>query len=404
MAFSTLNRIDNKSALGFDDVALQPDAQQCHPDQIGITAHFSTSIPLRIPFVTLPAVTDLAMAIHIAQQGGIGILPNTISAGMQADLVRQVKRSQSRIVTDMVMVTPETSIIEALEYKQRYNINLIPVVEGGTQFLAGFIALSDDMDAYDPEHTVSHYISDQPYASVPQSDDMLEEAYRLMDSQNVTHVAVTDHQGRFTALIRKSDRDKAAAFPNATVNSKGALRVAAMVGTHSKEYDRVNALMDAGVDAIVIYANHGHSKEMLDIITHIRRQRSADVDVIAGNIMTEQSAMAVIDAGANGILIGQNNEYKMLGIGMPMFSSIMQVSEAASLHQIPVSVGCMDTEQLALDQQVKAFAAGANNLLIQNPNMIETSLSALRYAIAYTGCVNSREFALRSRFITLDRK
>lgn len=399
MAFSTHDRIDSKMSMDFNDVMLQPDAQQIAPDQADLATHISTSIGLKVPFASLPSITDTAMAIQMAQKGGIGIIPNTMSLSAQADMVRQVKRSQSRIVTDMVMVTPETSIIEALEYKQRYNISLMPVVEGGTQFLAGFIELQDDMDAYNPEHTVSHYMSDQPYATVMQSHDVLEDAYRTMDSQNVPYVAVTDHQNRFIALVRKSDKDKATAFPNATIDAKGSLRVIAMVGTHSKEYDRVNALMDAGVDAILVYANHGHSKEMLDMITHIRRQRSANVDVIAGNIMTEQSAMAVIDAGANGIFISINKEYADLGIGMPTLTSIMHVAEGASLHNVPVIVGCMDMPQLPIAHQIKSFAAGAACLMIEDTAVIEHTLPALRQAIAYTGCVNIREFAVRSRFV-----
>lgn len=399
MAFSTRDRINSEPALNFDDVLITPDAQVNTADQVVLQSQFSTSIALHIPFVSSPAITDANIAIQIAQQGGIGIIGNTVSLSAQADIVRQVKRFQSRVSTDLVMVTPETSIIEALEYKQRYNISLMPVVEGGTQFLAGFIELQDDMSIYDPEHTVSHYMSEQPYVTVTQGTE-LDDVYRMMSAENAAYAAVTDHQNRFVALIKKSDKDKAESFPHATIDAKGALRVAAMVGTSAKDYDRVNALMDAGADAILVYAPHGHSKEMLDIVTHIRRQRSADVDVIAGNIMTEQGALAAIDAGANSIFIDMNTEYKMLGMGVPDLTAILSVVEVASLQSIPVIAGHVSD----LTHQIKAFAAGSASIAIEDIAKINEIIEPLRKAVAYTGCNNLREFALRTRFTRITNK
>lgn len=397
MAYSFQDRFHNDISLDFADVLIEPQALHAAGKPPVLHSCFSSTIALSLPFLVTAENTDAATAIAMARMGSIGILPNTLSIGKQADLVRQVKRFQTRIVRDVIMVTPETSIIEAMEYAQRYTIRLMPVVEAGTQVLAGFIEIDPDM-TYDAEQTVSVYMSQKPFATITNDMD-IQDAYTLMNEQQADFIAITDNAGRCVGLVTAEDKEKIDSTPNATMDENGALRVAARVGTEAKEYDRVHALMDAGVDAIVIYDERGHSKAMLDMITHIRRQRSVHVEVIAGNIQTEQAALAAMDAGANGLMIGHSHALAELGIGVGRLTGLMGVAQAAAMQDIPV----MAHFDLAVADRVKAFAAGAASVIVTSQEDAQNGAEPLRKAITATDCASLEEFSERTRFIRLKK-
>jgi len=392
MPLSGSDRIAPELSLGFDDVMIEPAAAYGTPQEVQLHTRFSSNIKLNIPLVL--SSTDVNGAVAAAQAGGIGILPNTMSASKQADLVRHVKRFQSRIVRHVISVTPETSIVEALEYKQRYDVNFFPVVEGGTQVLAGFL-IFNDADAYDDvEKTVSSYMS-QDVVTVPEGTD-LSDAYALMKEKNTSFVAIIDGQNRCTGLITQDDKQKSEKFPHATIDTNGALCVAAVVGTGEKEFDRVNTLIDAGVDVIVVQGD-SQNKSVLDIITYIRRQRTGHVDVVAGNVCTSQAALALIDAGANGVIVGQCEDMLGLGIGIPSFTALLNASEAAGIHNVPVTF----TGETQIDRLTKALAAGAHGLMIKDMNDYQTLLSQIKTALAHTGCDSLKEFSTQTRFVRL---
>lgn len=391
MKTSALDRINEDFALTFDHVMLEPALSYAAPAEVKLHTHFSSNVSLRAPVVLDNASVE--NAIHAAQLGGIGILSNDMPISKQSDFVRQVKRFQSRIVRDVMTVTPETSIIEALEYKQRYGIGVLPVTEAGTHVLGGFLIFDDAVD-YDAEKTVSHYMSDQPAPTIPLGAD-LSEAYAL----NMPYVAVIDAQNRCVGLITREDKNKFDQFPHATMDENGSLCVAAMVGTGDKELDRANALIDAGVDVIVVRNDHGHSKAVLDMVTYIRRQRTGHVDVIAGNICTAQGALALIDAGANGVIVGSCCDYAAVGVGLPQLAAIMQVAESCAIQNIPL----IAAYEASGANMAKAFAAGAHAMLVDTLDTHQDMLNQLKTAISYTGCTTLREFNTRARFVRVGK-
>ena len=391
MPLSGSDRIHPEMHLGFDDVRIEPAMSYLTPEQISLHTMFSSNIALHLPFVLSGATVDSAIAA--AQLGGIGILPNDVSISKQSDFVRQVKRYQSRIVKNVMTVTPETSIIEALEVRARYGIGMMPVVETGTNVFAGLLVF-DDATEYDGEKTVADYLAAEPALTVSKEMDT-HEVYELMQEHQVTCAVVIDAQQRCVGLITQEDKEKTEKFSSATLDANGALQVAAMVGTDEKDYDRVNALIDAGADAIVVQAVHGHSKAALEMVTYIRRQRSGPVDVVVGNICTAQAALALIDAGANGLLVGDCGDYGAAGIGVPLFSAVLNVCDAAAMHHVPVSFNGLG----GTDQRVKALAAGASALMLNDFAEQDAIAKQLRLALSHTGSANIKDFGSQTRFV-----
>ncbi len=380
-------RIIPELTFSFEDVALEPAASTITAKDVDLKTRFTRNIALNVPFIAANATAEAA--ILAAQIGGIGIISSEMSAGKQTDLVRQVKRAQSKIMRDMITVTPETSIIEVLEYQARYNLKIIPVLENGTQYLAGFVVIDDPAKFDDFEKTAGNYISDVSYITLPDST-ALNDAYAQMTQNNADYVALTEND-RFVGLISKADKTKAEKFPLASVNEHGNLLVAAAVGTGEEHFDRVSALIDAGVDVIVIDVPHGHHKSVTDMVTYIRRQRTGHVDVIAGNVVTTDGALALIDAGADGIKVGTN---------LPQLSALMKVYDVASLHQLPVMIE--NPSSIG-----KAFAAGASNILVDmndaaavqgNLKSVSDELTA---AMILTGCGTIKELNQRPRFVRI---
>lgn len=384
------SRILPEIALDFVDVILEPAASTVTSAEVSIQTRISRGIGLSRPFAVY---TDTAeQAIEAARFGSIGIIPCTTAISKQADLVRKVKRFQSHIIRQPVSLPADSSIVEALEVQQRYGLDVIPVVENGTQVLQGYLVLDDKVSFDDVEKTVADFISGIEIITLPDNADHTE-AHELMQQKQADYIALIDSQNRFTGLITREDKENLARFPSATIDTQGCLRVVACIGTGEDHYDRVSALIDAGVDAIFVDAAHGHSKSVLDMVTYIRRQRSGHVDVIAGNVVTAQGALALIDAGADAVKIGHQ---------IPGITATLQVSDATSLHQLPALI---DAPQ-GITQTVKAFAAGAS-LVFMTPGeqpiakFAEELEQALRLAMSETGCATLHEFGLRPRFIRI---
>ncbi|MDB5478470.1 MAG: guaB [Alphaproteobacteria bacterium] len=398
MSLPEFSRISKEIALAFHDVLLEPAASSVGQKEISLASFFSKTIPLNAPFAACTSHKDLA--ILLAQSGGIGIVPCDTTISRQTEVVRKVKSYQSRIVRNVITAAPETSIAEMLEYKTRYDLSVIPVLESGTRVLAGFLILDDKISYDDPDKTVAHFMSDAPFTTIKEDAD-ISEAYKIMAETGVTHVAMVDEAGRCTGLVTKEDKDKAEKSPLATMDRNGCLRVAAAVCTGEEHFDRVNALIDAGVDAIVVDMVHGHSKKVLDMVSFIRRQRSGNVDVIAGNIATSEAAFALMDAGATGIKVGIHKG----AVSVPQLTAIIQVAEACLMRGIPVIA---DGGIFSGSDAVKAFAAGTTSMMIDaDEKEIEAQIKALSAdlsaAMEYTGCCTLREFNTRPRFIRVSK-
>lgn len=391
MSLQADDRIKPRKHPDYQDIILEPAMSYLNAVDTDVSTHFSNGIDMYLPFILANA--DIENAVRMAQMGGIAILPNTMPISKQADMVRQIKRFQSRIVRDIISVTPETPVVEALEYHQRYKINVLPVVENGTNMLAGFFIVDDSME-YDAEKYVGNYMVTDAIPTMPDATD-IEQVYELLEQKNAACCALIDAQNRCVGLVTKEDKEKSEHFPNATIDINGALRVAAMVNATETDYDRINALMDANVDVIVIDAEHAHSKTVTDMVTYIRRQRSGTVEVIAGNIVTTEAALALIDAGANGIKAGNGPNYTALGMDVPHFSALMDTADAASLHNLPVvSDGGNAPHEIA-----KTFAAGATSVMVDTIDECKLLMKNLRKAMAYTGCMNLYEFRTKTRFV-----
>lgn len=388
MSLPEYSRILPEIALDYSDVILEPAASTVSIKDVDLKTRISRGIPLNVPFAVY--VTDAEQAIAAAQFGSIGIIPCTSAVSKQADIVRKVKRFQSHVVRQPITLTAESSIVEALEVQQRYGLDVIPVVENGTQVLKGYLVLDDKISYDDVEKTVSDFLSDRETVTMPAGSER-SDAYELMKETKAEYIALIDDHSRLAALITREDKENIERYPAATMDENGRLRVIACVGTGEEHYDRVSALIDAGVDAIYIDAAHGHSKSVLDMVTYIRRQRSGHVDVIAGNVVTNEGALALIDAGADAVKVGQQ---------IPQITAILQVGDATSLHNIP-AVAVVPGK---FSDAVKAFATGASVLLIELSDQkigdFSKSLEEkLRLGMSETGCANIREFNLRPRFI-----
>lgn len=397
MTISPFDRILAVPALTFDDVMLVPALSNLTPIDVSLATKFSQNIALHIPFASMASGdSPVKLAITLAQMGGIGILDCNMSVSEQATRVSKVKKFQARVVRDVITVTTETSIIEVLEIQQRYDVSAIPVVDAETRRLAGLVTADKLQVVTDFEQPVSNIMSIDHLPTLPETQ--IESAKDHMLKNKLDFVIIVDAAQHCVGIISKADLEKLDTYPQSTVDQHGRLRVAATICAGHDHYDRIDALMDAGVDAIYVDAPHGHSKSVLDTVTHIRRQRTGHVDVIAGRVVMPDAASALIDAGANSIVAGI--DFDTCGVGMPNLTGIMHVTDAASIHNIPVLV--YDIQQS--DNAAKAIAAGASALLFrdvsQEPNDVFQSLQdALRKAMCVTGSASMTEFHLRARFI-----
>ena len=388
MSLPVYSRISQEIALDFADVILEPASSTVSVKDAITTTRISRNIPLQVPFAVY--ADNAEQAIAAAQFGSIAIINCTPAISKQADIVRKVKRYQSHIVRQPITLTAESSIVEALDVQQRYGLDTIPIVEHGTNVLKGYLVMDDQVSFDDVEKTVSDFISSMEIITLADGTAR-NDAHELMHQKNADYIALVDDHNRFTGLVTREDKEKLEKYPSATIDANGRLRVIACIGTGEEHFDRVSALIDAGVDAIYVDAAHGHSKAVLDMVTYIRRQRSGHVDVIAGNVVTNEGALSLIDSGADAVTIGRQ---------LPRITATLQVSDATSLHNIPALIAVDDT----IDNAVKAFASGASAIIIRAENddlnaFAKKLDSTLRLSMSETGCGSIREFNTRPRFI-----
>ena len=356
-------------ALTFDDVLLKPGHSEVLPSVVDISSRLTRSIRLNLPIVSsaMDTVTEARLAIAMAQAGGIGVIHRNLDPEQQAQEVRRVKRFESGMVVNPITIFPDETLADALALMERYNISGIPVVERGPTSkpakLAGILTHRDVRFADNKLTPVSELMT-RKVVTVREGVSQ-DEARRLLHQHRIEKLIVVDDDQRCVGLVTVKDMEKATQHPNACKDAEGRLRVAAASTIGDKGYDRAMLLIDAGVDCIVVDTAHGHSQNVLDQVTRIKRQSNA-VAVIAGNVATREGAKALIDAGADAVKVGIGpgsicTTRIVAGVGVPQLTAVLDAAEEAHKQDIPVIAdgGIKFSGDLA-----KAIAAGAECAMI----------------------------------------
>ncbi len=357
-------RIDLE-ALTFDDVLLKPAYSDVLPREVDLKTRVTRDIELNIPLLSaaMDTVTEARLAIALAQEGGMGIIHKNMSPQDQAGQVTIVKKFESGIVHDPITVTPDKTIREVLEVTRQHNISGVPIVDKGET-----IGIVTNRDLRFETQL------DAPVASVMTPKEKLvtvlegagqDEVMSLLHQHRIEKVLVVNEQFELRGLITAKDFQKASDFPLACKDERGALRVGAAVGTAADTEERVAALVEAGVDVIVVDTAHGFSEGVLQRVRKTKRDYP-DLQVIAGNIISAEAATALIEAGADGVKVGVGpgsicTTRVVAGVGVPQISAVADTVRAAVTHDIPVIAdgGVRYSGDIA-----KALAAGAHCVMI----------------------------------------
>ncbi len=330
-----------RQAYTFDDVLLKPGLSDVMPSEVDIRSRITRNILLNIPIVAsaMDTVSEANMAIAMAQAGGIGVIHRNLDPDVQAAQVRQVKKFESGMVVNPVTIRPDATLAEALALMQENRISGIPVVEGSGNGqsrspgkLVGILTNRDVRFATDKRQKISELMTKDSLVTVRESVDQ-DEAKRLLHQHRIEKLLVVDAQYRCVGLITVKDIEKAVANPHACKDEQGRLRVAAATSVGEAGYARSEALIEAGVDLVVVDTAHGHSRRVLESVTRIKRISNA-VEVVAGNIATAEGAKALIDAGADAIKVGIGpgsicTTRIVAGVGVPQLTAIMDAVEVA---------------------------------------------------------------------------
>ncbi len=355
-----------REALTFDDVSLVPAFSQVLPASVATATRLTQSIELGIPLLSaaMDTVTESAMAIAMAQNGGIGIIHKNMTVAEQADEVRRVKKFESGMVVNPLTIGPGETLQAALELMANNDISGVPVVDDASDRVVGILTNRDVRFASDMAQPVCELMTADNLVTVTE-DVTADEAKRLLHRHRIEKLLVVDRQGRLNGLITVKDINKAATHPDACKDEQGRLRCGAATGAGQQGWERAEALIDAGVDVVVVDTAHGHSGGVIDTVDMIKKQ-SNYTQVIAGNVATSEGARMLIDHGADAIKVGIGpgsicTTRVVAGVGVPQLTAIQDVVEEAAGTGTPVIAdgGIRYSGDLA-----KAIAAGADAVMI----------------------------------------
>ena len=357
-----------REALTFDDVLLVPAASTVLPGQVDTRTRLTRTIELGIPLISaaMDTVTEAALAIAMAQAGGMGVIHRNLTPVEQADQVRRVKKFESGMVVNPLTIGPGATLADALSLMERHHISGIPVVEGNGRpgKLVGILTNRDVRFAQDPRQSVRELMTKERLVTVRENVPM-EEAKQLLHQHRIEKLLVVDEDYRCVGLITVKDIEKAQKFPNACKDERGRLRVAGATNVGAEGVDRALKLLEAECDVIVVDTAHGHSQGVLDTVARIKRE-SNYAQVVAGNIATADGAKALIDAGADAIKVGIGpgsicTTRIVAGVGVPQLTAIMDAASAARKQGVPIIAdgGIKYSGDLA-----KAIAAGADCAMV----------------------------------------
>ena len=347
--------------LTFDDVLLQPAESVFLPSETNTATRLTATIDLGIPLMSsaMDTVTEHALAISMAQAGGLGVIHKNLDINRQAEEVRRVKRFEAGMVVNPITICPDQTLADAHELMDYHKISGIPVTENKNGKLLGILTHRDVRFASDPEQPVAELMTEK-LVTVSEGVDHLQ-AKKLLHEHRIEKLLVIDPQGCCVGLITVKDIEKAQQYPDACKDEHGRLRVAGAIGTGDDGLARAEALLDAGCDVVVIDTAHGHSAGVLRAVEKVK-QISNSAQVLAGNVATGDGAKALIDSGADAVKIGIGpgsicTTRIVAGVGVPQLTAIMAAAEEARKQNIPVVAdgGIKFSGDLP-----KAIAAGAD--------------------------------------------
>jgi IMP dehydrogenase len=353
-----------QKGLTFGDVLLVPAKSEVVPRDIKVSTRLTRNIRLNIPLVSaaMDTVTESRLAIAIAREGGIGILHKNLSIEEQANEVEKVKRSESAMIADPITLPPEESIRQALEIMKRFHISGVPITEGGK--LVGILTNRDLRFERNLDQPIHAVMTKERLITAPEGVSS-EEAVEILHKNRIEKLPVVDENGVLKGLITVKDIEKKTRFPQACKDDLGRLRVGAAVGVSHDMKERTAALVEHGVDVIVIDTAHGHSKGVLEAARWFKTTYP-EVDLIAGNVATAEAAQDLITAGADAIKVGIGpsaicTTRVVAGVGVPQITAVYNCARIADQHHIPVIADGGVTQSGDI---TKAIAAGASCVMI----------------------------------------
>ncbi len=351
--------------LTFDDVLLIPAYSEILPREVKLSTRFSRNITLNVPVVSaaMDTVTESALAIAIAREGGIGVIHKNMPIAEQARQVHAVKRAENGMIYDPVTIHADATVGDALRMMQEYHIGGIPVVDDKCM-LKGIVTNRDLRFERDHRRPISEVMTSENIVTTSQSTN-LEEAADILQQHKIEKLPVVDPEGHLVGLVTYKDITKAKDKPNACKDALGRLRVAAGVGVTADSMERVDALVAAGVDAIVIDTAHGHSRGVVSVLKAVK-EKYPHIDVVVGNIATGEAARYLVEAGADGVKVGIGpgsicTTRIIAGVGVPQLSAVYDVAKALEGTGVPLIA---DGGIRYSGDIVKALAAGAHSVML----------------------------------------
>lgn len=355
-----------KQGLTFDDVLLIPAHSDVLPRDVDVRTHLTQNVTLNIPVMSagMDTVTEAEMAIAMAREGGIGVIHKNMSIDEQAREVKLVKRSEHGIIVDPIYLAPDNTLSDADELMNKYHISGVPITENGK--LVGIITNRDMRFETDLSRPISDIMTSKGLITAPEHTTM-EEAKRILQAHRIEKLPLVDDDGHLKGLITIRDIEKMRKFPNSNKDSDGRLKVAAAIGVTSDVEDRVEALLDAKADVLVIDTAHGHSEGVLQTI-RLLRKAFPHLELIAGNVATYDATKALIEAGVSAVKVGIGpgsicTTRVIAGIGVPQITAIYDCAKAAEGTGIPIIAdgGIQYSGDIA-----KALGAGASCVMLGN--------------------------------------
>ena len=360
----TMNNKIMKEGLTYDDVLVVPAYSEVLPYMVSTSTQFSKNITLNIPVVAaaMDTVTESKMAIAIAQEGGIGVLHKNMSIERQALEVRKVKRSESGMILDPITLTLSATVGDAFALMRENKIGGIPIVDEDVKLL-GIVTNRDLRFEKDMNLSISSIMTSDKLITTELND--LENAESILKENKIEKLPIVNSENQLVGLITFKDIIKNRMRPNACKDQYGRLRVAAAVGVTDDVLERVEALSNASVDAIIIDTAHGHTKGVVELLKKVK-SAFPNLDIVVGNIATAAAAQALIDAGADAVKVGIGpgsicTTRVVAGIGVPQLTAVMDVAEVTNKHNIPLIA---DGGIRYSGDIVKAFAGGASTVML----------------------------------------
>lgn len=353
-----------KEALTFDDVLLVPGHSTVHPKDTSVTSFLTAKIPLQVPLITaaMDTVTESRMAIAIAREGGLGFIHKNMTVERQAEEVDRVKRSESGMILNPITLTPEKTLRDAHDLMARFSISGVPIVENGGM-LVGIITNRDLQFEADLDQSIGEVMTSEALVTAPVGTT-LESAEKILHKHRIEKLPVVEEDGSLAGLITVKDIFKRRQHPNACKDQHGRLRVGAAIGASLGEIERAHALIDAGVDVLVVDTAHGHSEGVLQAVARTR-EKFPDVQLVAGNVGTSEGAAALVERGADAVKVGVGpgsicTTRVVTGVGLPQLTAIMDAAKGVE-GRVPIIAdgGIRYSGDIA-----KALAAGAQSVMM----------------------------------------